>query len=391
VPAAGDAPNAPGVPAAGGISPVRVSDLDFDLPSDRIAQHPARRRDAARLLVVDRVTGAFEDRRFRDLPDHLSAGDLLVLNETRVLAARLVARRATGGEVEVLLTRDCGRGRWEALVRPGRRVRAGDVLSFAPSLEARVLAQLADGGRLLGFQDAQGRPRNGIARELRMLGRVPLPPYIRREPTPADRRRYQTLYAREPGAVAAPTAGLHFTAATFDALARRGVRRARICLHVGPGTFRPVEVDDPAAHRMDAERFAIGGRAAAALSSARTRGARICCVGTTTVRALETAAGLWAPDESARGTAAGRRLATIASAATGLRPRPVAGDTDLFIRPPFDFRLTDALLTNFHLPRSTLLLLVAAFAGVDLTRAAYRHAVRSGYRFYSYGDAMLIL
>jgi S-adenosylmethionine:tRNA ribosyltransferase-isomerase len=196
---------------------------------------------------------------------------------------------------------------------------------------------------------------------------VPLPPYIRREPTPADRRRYQTVYARRPGAVAAPTAGLHFTEATFRALRARDVRVARICLHVGPATFRPVEVEDPAEHRMDAEAFSIGRAAAAALASARARGGRVCCVGTTTVRALETAARRWHG------------------------PRALAGETDLLIRPPFEFRLTDALLTNFHLPRSTLLLLVAALAGLDLTRAAYRHAVAAGYRFYSYGDAMLIL
>jgi S-adenosylmethionine:tRNA ribosyltransferase-isomerase len=255
-----------------------------------------------------------------------------------------------------------------------------------------VLAVLADGGRLLAFHDAAGRPRNGIDRELEALGRVPLPPYIRRAPTAADRRRYQTLYAREPGAVAAPTAGLHFTAATFETLSRRGVRRARICLHVGPGTFRPVEVEDPATHRMEAERFAVGASAARALASARERDARICCVGTTTVRALETAARLWSDAGRRRGSAASGPGIDSAPAAGGrVHPVPVAGETDLFIRPPFDFRLTDALLTNFHLPRSTLLLLVAAFAGVDLTRAAYRHAVRAGYRFYSYGDAMLIL
>ncbi len=361
---------------------MRVSDLNFDLPAGRIAQHPARRRDAARLLVVERAGGVLEDRRFRDLPRYLARGDLLVLNETRVLPARLLARRVTGGRVQVLLTRDRGRGRWEALVRPGRRVRVGEELFFGESLHARVLERLEDGGRLLAFQDATGRPRNGIGRELEALGRVPLPPYIRREATAADRCRYQTVYAREPGAVAAPTAGLHFTAATFDALSSRGVRLARICLHVGPGTFRPVETEEPAEHHVDPEPFAIPTRAAAALASARARHARICCVGTTTVRALETAARLWAAPESASRSAARGR---------GLRPAPLAGETDLFIRPPFEFRLTDALLTNFHLPRSTLLLLVAAFAGVELTREAYRHAVRSGYRFYSYGDAMLIL
>jgi S-adenosylmethionine:tRNA ribosyltransferase-isomerase len=346
---------------------MRVSDLDFDLPANRIAQQPLPRRDASRLLVVHRGEGRLEDRRFRDLPCYLDPGDLLVLNETRVLPARLLARRVTGGQVELLLTRQRGPHSWEALVRPGRRVRIGDDLRLGAGLNARVLDRLDDGGRLLTFQDDVGQPRNGISGALEALGQVPLPPYIRREPTAADRRRYQTLYARTPGAVAAPTAGLHFTAATFRALRDRGVRMARICLHVGAGTFRPVQVEDPAEHKMDSESFTIGARAAAALASARARGARICCVGTTTVRALEAAARKWT------------------------RPARIEGETDLFIRPPFEFRLTDALLTNFHLPRSTLLLLVAAFSGVDLTRRAYRHAVRAGYRFYSYGDAMLIV
>jgi S-adenosylmethionine:tRNA ribosyltransferase-isomerase len=348
---------------------MRVSDLDYDLPSGRIAQHPPRRRDAARLLVVRRAEARLEDRRFAELPRFLDPGDLVVLNETRVLPARLLARRPTGGHVEVLLTRERAGGRWEALVRPGRRVRVGDELSFGAGLQARVLGRLEDGRRLLGFLDSAGRPRNGIERELASRGRVPLPPYIRREPTSADRRRYQTLYARRPGAVAAPTAGLHFTAATFRALRARHVRIARICLHVGPGTFRPVDVEDATLHRMEAEPFEIGARAVDALRAARSRGSRVCCVGTTTVRALETAARRWA----------------------GARPAALAGDTELFIQPPYEFQLTDALLTNFHLPRSTLLLLVAAFAGTDLTRAAYRHAVHAGYRFYSYGDAMLIL
>ena len=341
---------------------MRVQDLDFELPQGRIAQRPLARRDAARLLVLHRDTGALEDRRFSDFPRYFEAGDLVVLNEARVIPARLSGRRPTGGSVEVLLTRDRGGRCWEALVRPGRRLRPGDEIRFSPKLAARVVERLGDGGRVLVFSGPES-----VKDALGRLGEVPLPPYIRRAPTAADRRRYQTLYARKPGAVAAPTAGLHFTAETFRALRARGVRLARICLHVGPGTFRPVAVEDPKQHRMEAERFEIGKRSAAALASTRDRGSRICCVGTTTVRALETAARRWDA------------------------PRPLSGETDLFIHPPFDFKLTDRLLTNFHLPRSTLLLLVAAFAGTELVRGTYRHAVRSGYRFYSYGDAMLIL
>jgi S-adenosylmethionine:tRNA ribosyltransferase-isomerase len=396
---------------------VRVHELDFDLPSDRIAQTPSRRRDDARLLVVDRGSGALTDRRFRDLPRHLDPGDLVVLNDTRVVAARLSGRRATGGAVEVLLTREHGAGRWEALVRPGRRVRAGDELVFGSRLRARVAEALEGGGRLLDFVLDDGRrsrrdepteparrrtarqPRvegraaagtqrrhgttgagpptgaGAIAMELERLGRVPLPPYIRRAPVAADRRRYQTVYASRPGAVAAPTAGLHFTAATFRSLAARGVGVARLCLHVGPGTFRPPPEESGLA--PEPEPFEIGAGCAAAISAARAGGGTVCCVGTTVVRALETAA-LRAPSRARR-------------AGEPFPPGALSGETDLLIRPPFEFRVTDRLITNFHLPRSSPLLLVAAFAGADLVREAYRHAVRAGYRFYSYGDAMLIL
>ncbi|MBA2564376.1 MAG: tRNA preQ1(34) S-adenosylmethionine ribosyltransferase-isomerase QueA [Gemmatimonadetes bacterium] len=341
---------------------MRVADLDFDLPSDRIAQRPLPRRDAARLLVLHRREGRIEDRRFRDFPAYFDRGDLIVLNETRVLPARLEGSRSSGGRVEVLLTRNRGEGRWEALVRPGRRIREGEEIRFGSRIAAQVDERLPDGGRLLTFVGG-----GDLGRSIAAAGSVPLPPYIRRAPSAADRRRYQTLYARKAGAVAAPTAGLHFTAATFQALAQRGVRVARICLHVGPGTFRPVTVEDPSLHRMDAEPFEIGARAAAAIAAARASGGRICGVGTTSVRTLESAARRWRT------------------------PRALAGETDLCIRPPFAFRLTDCMLTNFHVPRSTPLLLVAALVGPDLLREAYAHALRAGYRFYSYGDAMLIL
>jgi S-adenosylmethionine:tRNA ribosyltransferase-isomerase len=363
---------------------VRVHELDFELPPERIAQAPPRRRDDARLLVLDRGCGSIQDRRFRDLPRHLEPGDLVVLNETRVVPARLSGRRASGGAVEVLLTRDRGAGRWEALVRPGRRVRPGEELSFGPRLRAQVVESLEGGGRILAFElaspagaaraarepGAEEARRNGaeaLAREIESAGAVPLPPYIRRAPVAADRRRYQTVYASRPGAVAAPTAGLHFTAATFRALVLRGVGVARLCLHVGPGTFRPPPEESGLA--PESEPFEIGPACAAEIAAVKAAGGAVCCVGTTVVRALETAA--------------------LRSA--GGEPAGLSGETDLLIRPPFEFQVTDHLITNFHLPRSSPLLLVAAFAGADLAREAYRHALRAGYRFYSYGDAMLIL
>ncbi|MFN2383421.1 MAG: tRNA preQ1(34) S-adenosylmethionine ribosyltransferase-isomerase QueA [Gemmatimonadota bacterium] len=351
--------------------------LDYALPPDRIAQHPTAARDGARLLLVDRAAGEWRDRVFRDLPDALAPGDCLVVNDTQVIPARLAARRASGGLVELLLARpldadapDEAPGReWEALVRPGRRARPGDELQLlerdgAPAAEARVriLERLPAGGRRIRLE-VGGAPWDWIVAH----GRLPLPPYIARDAAPADWERYQTVYARRRGAVAAPTAGLHFTAAVFDQLAARGIRRTALTLHVGPGTFRPVTTERIEDHVMDAEWYRVPPEAAATLAATRAAGGRIVAVGTTTVRALETAAADWADG-----------------------PAAAAGWTDLFIRPGHRFRWTDALVTNFHLPRSTLLLLVAAFAGVELTRSAYAHAVTTGYRFYSYGDAMLI-
>jgi S-adenosylmethionine:tRNA ribosyltransferase-isomerase len=355
-----------------------MDDFDYDLPGERIAQRPADRRDASRLLVLDRATRSFADDRFEALGDRLRAGDLLVVNDTCVFPARLRARRPGGAEVEILLVRPRGGadparadGReWEAMAGPGRKARPGDALELldrsgvpAPDAIVEVLARLPSGERRVRL-DVPGDPWAWIGTH----GHVPLPPYIDRPDEPLDRERYQTVYARHRGAVAAPTAGLHFTPELLDQLSARGVRRAAVTLHVGPGTFRPVTAERAEEHAMEAEWYRIGPETAEALADARAGGRRVIAVGTTVVRAIESAARGW-----------------------GDVPTAAGGWTDLFVTPGHDFRWVDALVTNFHLPRSTLLLLVAAFAGRELVLEAYRHAVREGYRFYSYGDAMLIL
>lgn len=358
---------------------MRMDRFDYELPAGAIAQEPADRRDQSRLLVVDRERGRWEDARFDDLVDRLRPGDLLVVNETRVFPARLAARRETGAAVELLLTRAVGGGdpaeapgdEWEALARPARKARPGETLILldrdgrpAPEARATVVESRESGAKVVRL-DVPGDPREWIEAH----GHVPLPPYIERDDRPADRERYQTVYARRTGAVAAPTAGLHFTLELLDRLAAKGVERAPLVLHVGPGTFRPVTVDEADEHEMDAEWYRIPAETAAAIDRARREGGRVVAVGTTSVRALESAARSWEE----------------------VGPGPVEGWTDLFIRPGHEFRRVDAMVTNFHLPRSTLLLLVAAFAGTELILGAYRHAVESGYRFYSYGDAMLIV
>ncbi|KPK71285.1 S-adenosylmethionine:tRNA ribosyltransferase-isomerase [candidate division TA06 bacterium SM1_40] len=352
----------------------RPEDYDYELPRELIAQYPSPRRSDARLLVVRRSDGTIEHRHFFDIGEYLDPGDVLVINETKVIAARLVGRRLpTGGTVEVLLVVESRPGVWDALVRPGRkmavgtRVVFGDASASAPSgksVVAEVVERLPSGLRRLRFETTVP-----LLTLLDEIGAVPLPPYIRRPPEEDDRQRYQTVYARVPGAVAAPTAGLHFTETVLSGLASQGVDVAKIVLHVGPGTFRPVRCDDLAEHKIEPEYYEIGDEAAAALERTRENGKRIVAVGTTVVRALESA------------VRAGER---------GWSVRAHAGWTDLFIYPPYRFRAVDALLTNFHLPRTTLLMLVAAFAGRDLVLRAYAEAVRLRYRFYSYGDAMLV-
>jgi len=342
---------------------MRLADFDFDLPPDRIAQHPARPRDAARLL---HVTGdQLADHAVRDVPMLLRPGDVVVANDTRVIPAQLSARR---GDARIGITLDQPRpdGTWQALARNARRLRAGDELRFDRSdeLRATVMECHADGGVVLAFN----RHDAGFAETLRVAGELALPPYITRPtgPLAEDATDYQTMFAQRDGAVAAPTAGLHFTPALVEALGAHGIRRATVTLHVGAGTFLPVRSDDVTRHQMHAERGEITSDAAGAINTARAAGGRVVAVGTTTLRLLETAVA----DDS--------------------RVGPFTGDTSLFIVPGYCFRAVDLLVTNFHLPRSTLFMLVAAFAGVERMRTAYAHAIAAGYRFYSYGDACLL-
>jgi S-adenosylmethionine:tRNA ribosyltransferase-isomerase len=360
-----------------------VRDFDFELPAAAIAQHPAPRGES-RLLVLDAV-GAARHRRVRDLPSLLRPGDLLVVNDTRVLPARLFGRRLPGpsvsgraaeaarggGRVELLLAERHGEREWDALIKPGRRAPPGTRIELAQDLRAEVIARGEDGRFRLRFSVP-------VEPYLERLGHVPLPPYIHRADEPADRERYQTVFAREPGAIAAPTAGLHFDAELLAALEARGVERAAVTLHVGLGTFKPVTAELVHEHRMDAERYLIPPATAEALRRARGEGRRVIAVGTTVVRTLESAAAALASGDEARAGADERP--TVAAG---------GGSTSLFIYPGFRFRVVDALLTNFHLPRSTLLMLVAAFAGRERLLAGYREAIAAGYRFYSYGDAML--
>jgi S-adenosylmethionine:tRNA ribosyltransferase-isomerase len=337
---------------------LRLSDFDYDLPADRIAQEPLPQRDACRLLVLDRATGAFRHRHFADLPVLLREGDLLVLNDTRVLPARLRGHKPTGGRVELLLTRRVAADRWLAMCHPGLRV--GQEVLLPADLRAIVEEVAPDGQRAIRFDRAGA----DLDAALHQIGQLPIPPYVRRPiPRPED---YQTVYARDEGSVAAPTAGLHFTADLLHRLAESGIATTYLTLHVGPGTFRPIKVDDVSRHQMHAEWYRLSPEAAEQINRARDEGRRIVAVGTTVVRTLESLA-----DDTGR-------------------VRPAAGDTDLFIVPGHRFRAIDAMITNFHLPRSTLLMLVSAFAGRELVLAAYRQAVAEGYRFYSFGDAMLI-
>ena len=337
---------------------MRASDFRFDLPPELIAQYPAAERRESRLLAVRRG-GALEDRRFPELAELLEAGDLLVMNDTRVVKARLEGRKSTGGRVEILVERILGPHHVLAHVRASKSPAPGAELVIAREYGARVVGRAED---LFELELADGVSIDAV---LACAGRVPLPPYIRRDPEPVDEERYQTVYAREDGAVAAPTAGLHFDEALLEALRAQGVGTAFITLQVGAGTFQPLRSDDLDAHVMHSESVRVTAAVCERIAETRARGGRIVAVGTTTVRALE-------------------------SAAAGGEVAPFEGETRLFIRPGYHFRAVDALLTNFHLPESTLLMLVCAFAGFDAVMGAYAHAVREGYRFFSYGDAMFL-
>jgi S-adenosylmethionine:tRNA ribosyltransferase-isomerase len=340
-----------------------TADYDFALPHELIAQTPLARRDASRLMVVDRATQTISHRNFADLPSLIAPGDLLVVNRSRVVKARLLGRRVgSGAPAEIFLLSPLGDDRYEALVSPGGKLKPGRVVEIAPGFNAEILEVTERRTRIVHLTaDA------GVERAIEAHGHTPLPPYIERVDDATDVERYQTVYAREPGSVAAPTAGLHFTPELLAALDARGVRRGEVVLHVGAGTFKPVEVDDPAKHQMHEERYLVPDATAQAIVETRAAHGRVWAVGTTTARTLESAA---ADDGSVH---AG------------------SGETRIFIRPPARPRVVDALITNFHLPRSTLIMLVAAFAGYDLTMRAYREAIAERYRFYSYGDAMTIV
>ncbi len=353
---------------------LRITDFDFELPPELIAQHPPAERGTSRMLAVDRRSGSLHDTHFSEFPSLLRPGDLLVLNDSRVIPARLYARRTLRrerekptGRIEVMLTEPAGENEWRALVRPGRKIAIGEQLVFpAPdgsmALEAEVLERGEFGERLLRFA-----PVEDFFGALERIGHIPLPPYIHRDDQGADRERYQTVFAHERGSVAAPTAGLHFTQATLEAIRARGVAIARITLHVGLGTFAPLRVERVADVRLHSERYWISTATADAVNRAKREGRRVVAVGTTVVRTLEAAA------RSLEG-----------------KLEPHGGQTEIFIQPGFDFRVVNALLTNFHLPQSSLLILVSAFAGRESTRAAYAHAVRDRYRFFSYGDCMFL-
>ena len=361
---AGSSVSLPGVtpPSFAARTGARTADYEFDLPRERIAQTPAERRDQSRLMVVDRATGAIAHRHFADVASLIAPGDTLAINTTRVMRARLLGTRESGGKAEVFLLKPLRDDRFEALVHPGGKLKPGRVVHVSPELDVHILEVTERRSRVVRL-----RTPLDVYDAIERFGHVPLPPYIARGDVEADAERYQTVYARESGSVAAPTAGLHFTPELLAALEAKGVTRADLLLHVGAGTFKPVEADDPADHVMHEEWYRVDDAAAAALNATRARAGKIWAVGTTSVRTLESAV---KPDGSFEAT---------------------SGETRIFIRPPYEFRAVDKLITNFHLPRSTLIMLVAAFAGYDLTMRAYRTALDEGYRFYSYGDAMVVV
>jgi S-adenosylmethionine:tRNA ribosyltransferase-isomerase len=340
----------------------RTADYDFELPPALIAQQPVERRDESRLMIVERASGRIAHARFRDLASLIPGGDALVLNTTRVFRARLLGRRDSGAPAEVFLLKPLGEGRYEAMVSPGGKLKPGRVVHVAPDLDVEIVEVTERRTRIV-----QLRSTLPVAEAIARHGHVPLPPYIARPDATVDEQRYQTVYARQAGSVAAPTAGLHFTPELLDALVERGVRRVELLLHVGAGTFKPVEVEDPAEHVMHEEWYDVSPGAADALTQTRAAGRSVWAVGTTSLRTLESI------------------VREDGSYAAG------SGETRIFIRPPNAVRGADHLVTNFHLPRSTLLMLVAAMAGYELTMRAYQEAVRLGYRFYSYGDAMVVV
>ncbi len=341
----------------------KLSEFQYDLPEELIAQYPLEERDACKMMVVNRETGEIEHRNFRDILDYLSPNDCLVLNDTRVFPARLIGRKdKTNARVEIFLLRNLEGKVWEVLVKPARKVRIGNKIVIGDELACDVIDNTLSGGRIVEFNC-----NGNFYQILEKVGKTPLPPYIKRPPEPIDKDYYQTVYAEKHGAVAAPTAGLHFTNNLLRKIKIKGINIAHVTLHVGLGTFRPVQVEDVSRHKMDSEYYDIDSDAVHLINETREKGGSVIAIGTTSVRVLETIA-------DHRGFV-----------------RPARGWTDKFIYPPYEFKIVDRIITNFHLPGSTLLMLVSAFSGLDLMKQAYQEAVDNKYRFFSYGDAMCIL
>ncbi|MBD3232250.1 MAG: tRNA preQ1(34) S-adenosylmethionine ribosyltransferase-isomerase QueA [candidate division Zixibacteria bacterium] len=347
---------------------MRLSDYDYKLPKEYIAQYPCEKRDHSRLLVLHRKTGEIEHRYFYDIGDYLNFGDCLVINDSKVFAARLFGKKKpTGGKVEVFLLRQIEEFVWEALVNPGRKLPPGTEVQFEEGFGCEIGNRTDVGGRIIRFT-----PVENLSDLIDKYGRIPLPPYVSRDDEAVDRDRYQTVYASVKGAVAAPTAGFHFTPLLLDEIQEQGIKIARITLHPSLGTFRPVTVQDPRDHKMHSEYFSLSPVAADVINATINKGGRIIAVGTTSVRTLE-------------------KVAIRDNETERYKAKPMSGSTDLYIYPPYDYKLVDALITNFHLPKSTLLFLVSALAGREKILNAYEEAKRLKYRFFSYGDAMLII
>jgi S-adenosylmethionine:tRNA ribosyltransferase-isomerase len=342
----------------------KLADFNYSLPSKYIAEYPSPRRDQSKLLVLHRDTGEIEHKKFFEITDYMRKNDLLLINDTKVFPARLFATKdKTEAKVEVFLLRELNENLWEVMVRPARKVRIGNKLELAPNVFCDVIDNTVSGGRVVRFE----YDGDDIYSIIERIGISPLPPYIKRRPEKKDKIRYQTVYAETRGAVAAPTAGLHFTQGLLDKIERKGVKKEKITLHIGLGTFRPVQVEDLNRHQMDSEYFEVSLNAAMAINVARKKHRKVIAVGTSTVRAIETVA------------------------VSGFQVSPKRGWTDKFIYPPTKFQMLDSMITNFHQPQSTLLMMVSAFAGLDLILKAYKEAKKMDYRFLSYGDAMLIL
>jgi S-adenosylmethionine:tRNA ribosyltransferase-isomerase len=344
---------------------MRLSDFDYELPEDRIAKYPVAKRDHSKLMVINRAENSITHKRFYNILDYFNSGELLVLNETKVYPARLWAiKDRTEAKVEVFLLRELENSLWEVMVKPARKVRIGNKLTIAEGVQCDVIDNTVSGGRVVRFN---GISQKDLYKLIDQIGQSPLPPYIDRDPIPEDKERYQTVFAKRRGAVAAPTAGLHFTPELLQKLKDKGVRICPIVLHIGLGTFRPVTVEDLSRHRMDSEYYEVSAEAALAINETKAKSKRVIAVGTSAVRTLETV--------------------TV----SGFQVSPRRGWTDKYIFPPYEFKMVDVLVTNFHQPKSTLLMLVTAFSNYDLIMKAYHEAIAQKYRFFSYGDAMLII